>query len=874
MQAHRVDSPISIDGRLDEEIWRRNAPEKDFVQRTPVENAPALNDAEVWIAYDDDAIYMGALVRDETPRTIMRNMVRRDAQAQGQFDYFEVMFDPNLDGRTGYRFRVTAANVQTDRYLYDDAREDAAWDAVWESAVQIVPEGWIIEFRIPLSQMRYESSPDPQTWGINFGRRRIADNELTRWVLESALVPGRVSQFGHIEGITLSGSPMRAEVRPYLVSSARRSPADPNNPFFDGSEFSGRAGLELRYGLGSAFTVDATINPDFGQVEADPAVVNLTAFETFFQERRPFFVEDARVFDFSLSGEANSLFYTRRIGRSPHGDTPPNSDFEDVPEATTILAATKITGRTTHGLSLGALAALTEQEEGIALLEGETQPTEFTVEPRAAFGVLRLEQDFRGGASSVGGIFTAVKRSLPSDRAFDDLTTSSITGGVDFEHYWSGRDYAVTGFLSGSHTRGDTQAITAIQRASNHYRQRPDLAWATLDSSATQLTGAEWRVQVDKRTGMWRGGIWAAEVSPDFEINDLGFSTSPERLDGGARLSYQHVEPRGVFQNYNFTFTTIHNFSHEVLNDVWSRDAWDQARTAGSYNISSMLTFNNFWVFTSNASYTPARMSRTLTRGGPRMVDPAEKGLRVSLANDNRGVVWVRSSLNIVQGHRGSGSRTQATVGLSLQPSARLRMSFDPTMTWEDAGAQYVASTATLPYEATYGRRYVFADLDRKNLSLVSRVNYTFSPDLTFEFYGQALLSSGDYVSYKQLAAPESFAFDAFEEGSYSSAGGAAVCLGGRTCEDDSNQRYVDFDGDGTTDYSFFDRDFNVRSLRATGVLRWEYRPGSTIFFVWQRRQAGSSSLGDFDFGRDWRAMFDADADDRLIVKLNLWLSN
>ena len=274
MRAYRLEGSISIDGRLDEEIWSRFPAAKDFVQKEPVEGDPALNDSEAWILYDDDAIYMGALVRDATPETIMRNMNRRDAVALGQYDYFEVMFDPNLDGRTGYRFRVTAANVQTDRYLYDDAREDAAWNAVWESAVRIVPEGWTIEFRIPLSQIRYESADGPQTWGINFGRRRISDNELTRFALESSLVTGRVSQFGLIEGIDLVGSPSRAEARPYVVSTARSAAATPGNPFFDGSDMSARAGFDLRYGLGSAFTLDAAINPDFGQVEADPAVVS------------------------------------------------------------------------------------------------------------------------------------------------------------------------------------------------------------------------------------------------------------------------------------------------------------------------------------------------------------------------------------------------------------------------------------------------------------------------------------------------------------------------------------------------------------------------------------------------------------------------
>ncbi|MBT7692970.1 MAG: carbohydrate binding family 9 domain-containing protein [Gemmatimonadales bacterium] len=874
MRAYRLEGSISIDGRLDEEIWSRFPAAKDFVQKEPVEGDPALNDSEAWILYDDDAIYMGALVRDATPETIMRNMNRRDAVALGQYDYFEVMFDPNLDGRTGYRFRVTAANVQTDRYLYDDAREDAAWNAVWESAVRIVPEGWTIEFRIPLSQIRYESADGPQTWGINFGRRRISDNELTRFALESSLVTGRVSQFGLIEGIDLVGSPSRAEARPYVVSTARSAAATPGNPFFDGSDMSARAGFDLRYGLGSAFTLDAAINPDFGQVEADPAVVNLTAFETFFQEQRPFFVEDARVFDFPLSGSNKSVFYTRRIGRAPRGRAPSGADFTDAPEASTILAATKITGRTANGLSVGAMAALTEQEEGSAFFSGTGEITEFTVEPRAGFGIVRIEQDLNGGGSNIGGIFTALKRSLPGDGSFDDLTSSSFNAGVDFGHHWSNRGYYVGGFLANTHVRGDAEAITRIQRASNHYRQRPDLAWAELDSTATQLTGAEWRLQAEKRRGSLRWSVWAAQVTPDFEVNDIGFSTSPERVDGGASLSYQQIEPTSIFRKYNVRLTTFHNFSHEAFNDVWSLDSWDQAHTAGTFSANVNTTLNNFWTVNTSTSYTPDRMSRTLTRGGPMMIDPAVRSFTVSVGNDNRSFVWVRSSLNLQRGTRGSGSSTRASLGLSVQPSARLRLSFDPRLTWAEEGVQYVTTSGALPFPTTYGDRYLFADIERRSLSAVTRANYTFTPDLTFEFYSQALLSSGDYTRYKQLAAPETYSFDAFEEGTYSEAGGTPTCLGGRTCENSVHTRFIDFDGNGTTDSSFQDRDFNVRSLRTTAVLRWEYRPGSTIFFVWQRRQAGSSSTGDFDFGRDLGAMFDANADDRFIMKVNLWLSN
>ena len=871
MEAYRLTSntTVSIDGSLDETVWEAAPSFADWVQKEPEEGSPAINDSRVWLLYDESALYVGAINYDEDPANIARNMARRDAAYAGRSDYFEVMIDPNGDQITGYRFRVTAGGVQTDRYLYEDGREDAAWDAVYESAVTVDQRGWIVEMRIPLSQMRYETADTAQTWGIQFGRRRAADNELTRFSFVSKLRPGRVSQFGRVSGLELDQTPRRLEVLPYVVSSAHRGPSLAGDPFFDGGEMDARMGVDLSYGLGTAFTLDATINPDFGQVEADPAVVNLSAFETFFRERRPFFVEDARVFDFSLSGERNSLFYTRRIGRSPHGGDSNGADFTDIPTSTSILGAAKLTGRTTGGVSVGALVAVTQEERADAFYQTQNQFGRFRVEPRSTYGVLRVQQDFNNGQSRVGGIVTAVSRSLPGDGAFDHLPSGAYTTGVDFEHSWSNRGWALWGFFSGSHVRGDSTAILRIQRASNHYRQRPDLEWAELDSSATSMTGADWRLQFERRVGHWTGAVWAAEISSGFEVNDLGFSTSPERLDGGFRVAYQEVRPTRWFRTSRVQFFTFHNFSHEVLRDPWSLDRWTQAHTAGTANLSSNVQFLNFWTANVSLSYTPNLMSRTATRGGPRMSDPGSVGLSFGFGTDNRKFLSLSPRLAIGWGRLGDGDGLNLRLAATLQPSARLLVTLTPSFNRTTRGAQYVTATDAVAYQPTFGTRYIFADLKRRDVSMVTRVNLTFTPKLSLELFAQPLISTGDFVSYKQLAEPETYDFDVFEEGTAVGSG----CVGGRTCEDASGTQYVDFDGDGAADLTFTDRDFNLRSLRSTAVLRWEYRPGSTLFFVWQHQQTDRVSLGDFDVSRDFNALFGAPSDDVFIIKANVWLS-
>ncbi|HSG48289.1 MAG TPA: DUF5916 domain-containing protein [Longimicrobiales bacterium] len=863
---------VQVDGRLDEEIWSQVQPLTDFVQGQPVEGAPAQHDTEVRLVFGEDALYVAARMWDTNPAGIGTQLVRRDGE--GAFDWFGLSLDPNRDRRTGYYFRVSAAGVQRDEYFYDDERSDVAWDAIWESAVQVDDQGWTAEFRIPLSQIRYQASSEPQTWGANFARRRIASDEVTYYALISRQQRGRVSQFAEIRDVVVTSAARRIEARPYLLSSLHDGPAMPGDPFFDGREFQGRVGTDLRFGLGSAFTLDATINPDFGQVEADPAVINLTAFETFFEERRPFFVEDANLLSFSLSGMRNDLFYSRRIGRAPQGRTPSGAGFVDVPESATIGGAAKITGRTTGGLSVGGLLAVTQQETGQAFLTDTGETVDFTVEPQTQYGVLRLEQDFNGGASQLAGIFTTLNRSLPGDGSFDFLPSSAYTAGGRFEHQWNDRTWALTGFVAASHVRGDSTALIRLQRASNHYYQRPDATRESVDSAATSMTGLEWRLQFDKRRGEhWTGGIWVAQLTRGYEINDLGYSPNRERLDGGFRVSYQEIQPGSLFRSYNLSFFTFHNWSHEVLDDVGSWDSWKRAHTSGSFNLSARGELVNFWGGNLDLSYSPDNYSRSATRGGPVMLDPGSWRTSLRMNSDRRQAVNVSGNVGYRRGTRGSGSEFSLGAGVEVRPSPRLEVSVRPSWSLQREGAQYVTSTDILSYDPTYGRRYIFADLERKSLSMETRADLSLSPTLTFQLFAQPQISSGDYITYRQLQETGSFDFRDFREGAWLGGLGPVRCAGGDLCRTSEDELHVDFDGDGTADFQFADRDFNFRSLIGNAVLRWEYRPGSTLFLVWQRRQAEYAGMGDFDFGRDLDALWGIPADNVFIVKLNYWLS-
>ena len=862
-------TPIRIDGRLDDAAWQAATPAGAFVQAEPVEGAPVDQPTEVRILFDEEALYIAARMSDASPATIARQLVRRDEA--GQYDYFEVSLDPDRDRRTGYRFRVTAAGVQIDDYLFNDISEDRTWDAVWESEVGHDEQGWTAEMRIPLSQIRFEPSAAPQEWSINFGRRRLASNELSFFALESRSKYGRVSVFRSLSGLVLARGARRVEARPYTLARSRTGPTESGNPFFDGREQSAGAGLDLRYGIGPTFTLDATFNPDFGQVEVDPAVINLSAFETIYPERRPFFVDDARIFDFrNISG--NNLFYSRRIGRQPQRSNVPGATFVNAADETSILGAAKLTGRTNRGLSLGVLAAVTGREDAEAYFAARDSTAVFMAEPRSGYGVVRALQEMRGGQTLVGGIATFVHRNLPGDGSFDFLPSSAVSTGVNFEHTWSDRAWVLWGFAAGTHVSGSEEAMIRLQQSPAHYFQRPDAYKLVVDSSATSMTGAEWGMRIDRRSGRWTGALWAAQRSPDFEANDIGEVGEGERLDGGARIGLRDITPGKLFRDYSVAVATFHNFRNEVLRDPLSWSEWGRAHSEGMFGLQGSATFLNYWGLAATLQYDPENFDSEIARGGPMMLDPAAWVFNLKGNTDRRERLTFEPSFAVDNGGA-LGWGWKGGMKVSYRPSSRVQIETEPSYQRQPDAAQYVATTDDVGYAPTYGRRYLFAELDRRTFSLSTRLNMTFSRNLTLQLFAQPLLSVGDFDAYKQFARAESFDFDRFEDGLAVTGPSAVSCDGGRTCRS-GNQRLVDFDGDGSTDFSFTERDFRIRSLRGNAVLRWEYRPGSTLFFVWQQRRSYQDlDAGTFRIGGEALDLFNDRPANVFIIKANYWLS-
>jgi len=872
VRAHERTAPINIDGRLNEPDWADAPAASNFVQVRPTEGAPPPESTEVRVLFDEEAIYVGARMHESDPASIRDQLVRRDQG--GQYDYFEVMIDPNRDRQTGYLFRLGVAGNELDAFLFDDSRTDVDFDAVWESAARRDSLGWTAELRLPYSQFQYESSDSTQAWGVNFKRRRVESDSESYFALVSRTVDGRVSQFGTLMGIDVPSSGQFLELEPSYAPEFFRAPSSPRNPFFDGTDLDatnpGQFGLDLSYGLSPRFTLDATFNPSFGETEVDPAVVNLSAFETFFSEKRAFFIQEARIFDFSLNG-GNELFFSRRIGRQDlQGSPPDEADFVDQPRRNTILGASKITGRTDGGLSVGVLGAVTQEETGNAHFLDQGRTEKFVAQPMVQTGVVRLQQEFRGGDTRVGSITTVMNRRL-GGMGLDELTDNALSFGTDFEHNWGGanaRRWNVSGQWAGTLVRGDEAAITRIQTNAQHFFQRPDTDRLQVDSTATSMFGYQWRLDFARQSAEhWTWDLFVNANHPNFAANDLGFNTAGERFNVGGSLRYQDIEPGPVFREWSARLFVDQLFRRSLFNGIFDAETWVRSHKASRISLRSNFEFPNNWEYEFDVDIEPRVLSDTKTRGGPLMTQPAEYGFSTEIETDPKRTLSVEPEVEYAFRGQDAGSEFETELDLTFRPTPRWEFSLGPELSIGTETDQFVASLEDPAFTGTFGERHLFATLDQTQFSMNTRVRVALNPDLSVQLFAQPLLSANDFDTFKQLARPASFDFQQFEEGVAETAGEEIRCQGGETCVADG-RRFLDLSRSPAADFSFSEQDFNFRSLVGQLVLRWEYQTGSEFFFVWREDRASREQVGDLRFGRDFGELFRAGSEDRFTIKI------
>jgi hypothetical protein len=861
VRAEGAVGPIVVDGVLDEVAWARAVPATDFRQYSPEEGAPATQRTEVRFLYDADALYIGARLYDDLGAEGVRTRLgRRDQHLDS--DNLQLVFDTFHDRAGQTIFTVNPSGVKYDAGQASPFA-DPSWDPVWELATRIDSLGWTAEIRIPFSQLRFPAAPE-QTWGLQIWRRVERLNEHSMWSFWGRDEVGGPRLFGHLEGLRVERRPLGLELMPYAVSRAAYvQPAAAGDPFHDARAYDWRLGGDVKALLASNLTLDATFNPDFGQVEVDPAVVNLSAFETFYAERRPFFVEGSGLFGFgtfrcrfcsNVSGM--NLFYSRRIGRRPQGTLPFDTEYASSPQNTAILGAAKVTGRTPGGVQVGVLNALTRAEHVAALTPaGENVSRE--VEPLTNYFVGRVRRNFRGGDVRVGAMATSVIRGFGYDSLAHQLPRHAEAVGADWELFWRDRRYSLMGNVALSQVAGDEAAMLRLQRSSARYFQRPDrgehgngLFTDGLDPSLRTLRGWGGYLRAGKEAGDVLVESALNVRSPGFEVNDLAFVTRTDYVWMSTNVARQWVRPTRWYRRA------------DLLAGAQQQYNWDGDLTDRQFHGSASSQLANYWSVSGFFIYRPERDDDRLTRGGPVVRRPADWFSQASVNTDSRRAVVASGNVGGGRSAAGIGGLS-AYAGLRFKPAANVDLSLGPSYNVNGSHAQFVRSWEDETATHFHGRRVVFAEMQYRSLSMNTRAAVTFTPNLTLELFAQPLLVSASYDRFREFEAPRTTALRPYGTDELTPVHDDAGRAASYTLRPH---------GAAGPAFSFRNPDFNMRSLRGNAVLRWEYRPGSTLFLVWQQQRQGFGGDGAFDPARDAAALFREQPDNIFMIKASYWL--
>jgi Domain of unknown function (DUF5916)/Carbohydrate family 9 binding domain-like len=825
-----VTSAPVIDGVLNDSVWKEGVWIDDFTQNEPYNNKPPSQKTEFKILYDDNNLYVAIKAYDTSPDSIVNRMTRRD-EADG--DLLAIIVDSYHDLRTAFCFGVSSAGVKYDQMFTGDGQnQDGTWDPNWWVKTSLNKEGWVAEMKIPFSQVRFEKSSG-DVWGLEMARIIYRRNETDFWQHIPKDAPGLVHLFGELKGLENIKPRKIFDVTPYGVAKVETYKADPTNPFLtSGKKYNATAGIDAKIGVTNNMTMDLTINPDFGQVEADPSVVNLTAYETFFKEKRPFFIEGNNITNFNLgigNGDVgnDNIFYSRRIGRLPQGS--PNLENDtwkaDVPGFTNIIGATKLTGKTQNGLSVGFIEAVTAQMNAtIDTVGGKiSQP----VEPLTNYLMARVQKDINSGNTIIGGIFTSTNRDLDANLA-TFMHKAAYTGGIDFTQYFKKKSWMLSLNGAVSEVEGTRQAIELTQESSARYFQRPDNHYVRYDTTRTSLLGSGGKVMIQKLNGHWNvlgSFIWK---SPEFELNDMGYLRQADQMLTVLWVGYNQWEPKGIYRRYNLS---LDNFDVVDFGGDW---------LSKGLETNASMTFKNYWNAYIYGNATTAQLSTALLRGGPMIKMPGTYNSNLGVNTDYRKKIVFNVNAGINGGYQNSSGSFYTSIGIDFKPTNFLLFSLNPSVSISHDKLQYVA-------QDSYGTepRYIFASIDQKTIGASLRVNINITPDLTFQYWGQPFVASGNYHDYKYITNPMAGKYtDRFH------------VYTGSEITDNGNGFNIDENHDGNMDYQINYNNFNYRAFLSNLVIRWEYSPGSSVYLVWSQTRNTSDGTGTMDYLANVKDLF------------------
>lgn len=817
-----------IDGILSDDCWKSGTWSGGFIQRQPFGGKPATEETFIKVLYDYGNLYVALLCLDKEADKIR---IRPDERDMFSGDFAAIAIDSYFDKRTAFEFALTAAGQKLDQKHLGDFELDKNWNAVWKGKVSVNDSSWIAEMMIPFSQLRYHRK-DEYVMGLHFSRSINRKSELSNWDYTPKTAPARVFLFGEMHGISDIMHSRQIEFLPYALSSVQRSGVKKT---FDPPGVN--AGIDAKIGISSNYTLDVTVNPDFGQVEADPSVLNLTSYETFFQEKRPFFLEGNDVFDFSIDG--NSVYYSRRIGSPPSFPGSYMSiDVSDIPSYSTIISSAKLIGKNDKGLSVGVLNGVTLEEYGNARLPGEDQVTRIPVAPLTNYFTSRIKKELNEGQTIFGGVVSSVNRFFNDSLTPTLIPGSSQTGGLDFIQYWNKRTYYFEAKTVGSIITGDAAAMLKTQMSHSHRFQRPDAGHIETDSSSTRLAGHGSLLGFGKKGGNFRFNITGQYRTPGLNLNQMGYMTDADIASGTSGISYEMIKPNKIFLDY--TAGLVHNAG-------WSFGGENTLnRTTFSYD----SRFRNFWGLKFKYVINYSVLDTRALWGGPALRTDLNRDLTLSInTNTSKDL-----SATLDFKYSKSGDKISGLRGLESRinwlPGKRIKLNLSAAYSESKNNQQYIRTI-------TAGNTdYLAGLIDRKILEFVFRGDIYITPELSMRYYGSPYYSTGKYTGLKRVA-------DAGADTNESRFEMMDVTYNA----ENNNYSYLN----NGNNVSFANPDFSFLEFRSNFVFRWEYKLGSTIYFVWSNaktiREDGVNKPGSitsdlFNIG-----------DNVFMIKFNYWFS-
>ncbi|MBK8884695.1 MAG: carbohydrate binding family 9 domain-containing protein [Bacteroidales bacterium] len=828
----------AIDGKLDDECWKHGNWAGDYHQYIPNEGAKPTYPTVFNIQYDDKFIYIAFRAFDGEPEKIQRLAGGRDEFVG---DMMGVNFDSYHDHRTGFEFTISAWGQKIDLILFNPENWDFNWNAVWKGKTGLEDSAWVAEIEVPLSQLRY-SNEEEQVWGLHTWRWINRYMEESDWEYQSRTGPGVLFNFGELRGIKGLKKSQRLEIMPYALGELSTAKTQPGNPFATkGRTWGGNAGIDAKIGVSSNFTLDLTVNPDFGQVESDPSVMNLTAFETFYEEKRPFFLEGLTIFDYKFDEE--SLFYSRRIGHSPSVRLEPNdSMYVDSPDMTTILSAVKLSGTTSKGLSVGLIQSVTTDE--FARLSGpDGKISTMKVEPLTNYMVGRLTKSYNGANTVIGGMITSVNRVI-KESSLEFLANNAYTGGLDLRHHWRDKEFYIDGRLIGSYLNGTTQSMTALQQSSARYYQRPGADYLDYDTTRTTLNGYGGKFKIGKGSkGLWRYSTGVTWLSPGLELNDLGYMNSSDAINQENEVAYFVNKPVSIFRTYKLD---LEQFNSWNFNGTYLGSGGHLAFTS---------EFTNQWSLGLNLIYHSSALDTKILRGGYDMMMPYSLFSFGEVHTDYSKKVAIGFDYSYEYKGNNSALSYELKPGITYRPFRTFKIGVTGNFIDNNDDLQYVASRNYNSEE-----RYILGTIDQKTVGLTLRLNLNITPEFSIQYYGSPFISTGSYSEFKYVTNAVADAYDD-RFALYNN-----VVL--------SDGRYLlDENDDMVADYSIPDPDFNFHEFRSNLVAKWEYRLGSFIYFVWSSERTGNSGSSHAALKESYKELRSIFPNNIFLIKLNYWFS-